>query len=86
MMGGNLASTATLNTNFCLIDHMRDIYSLFAQHVERVDNADKALLRYKAVITPLEVLPSEVYYVNDPTKVAVYQNRVDIDIRKFIER
>ena len=84
-MGGNLASM-NANSNFSLIDHMRAISSLFAQHVEKVDNADKALLRYKAAVTPLEVLPSEVYYINDPTKVAVYSNRVDIDIRKFIER
>ncbi|KAL4466855.1 hypothetical protein ABPG74_010452 [Tetrahymena malaccensis] len=92
MMGGNVGSSININiaggggVNFCLIDAMRDIYSLFQQHVEKVDNADKGLLRYKQVVTPLEVLPSEVYYVNDPQKVIVYQNRVDIDIKKFIER
>lgn len=83
MMGGNVSPAPM---NFCLIDSMRDIYSLFSQHVEKVDNADKGLLRYKTVVTPLDVLPSEVYYINDPSKVAVYQNRVNIDIRKFIER
>jgi len=44
------------------------------------------MLKYKAAIAPLETAPSESYYLNDPRKVMVYSNRVDIDIKKFIDR
>jgi tubulin polyglutamylase TTLL5 len=55
-------------------------------HSEKVDSMEKKLLIYKTTLTTLDVAPCESYYVDDPNKVLVYQNRVNIDMRKFIER
>jgi hypothetical protein len=44
------------------------------------------LVNLKTAMTPLEVTGTEVYYMNDPRKVMVYSNRVNIDMKLFIER
>ncbi len=54
--------------------------------MERVDKVEHSIIRYKTGITSLEISPAESYYLHDPRKVLIYQNKVGIDIKKFVER
>lgn len=53
-----------------------------------MDKVDKLLNKANPLLftTPLEATGSEYYYAKDPNSVLVYANRVNIDMKKFIER
>lgn len=58
---------------------MREIYGIFQQHIERVDNVDSLLNRYK--LNPVAINPNELAYINDPRKLVMYANKTGIDIQ-----
>lgn len=57
---------------------MREIYEIFQQHIERVDNVDSLLNKYK--INPIGINPAELAFVNDPRKLIAYATKTGIDI------
>lgn len=65
--------------NYNHLDMMREIHSIFSQHVERVDNVDSMLNKFK--MNPLSINPNELVYINDPKKLIAYASKTGIDIQ-----
>lgn len=43
---------------------MKEIHGVFSQHIEKVDNVDSLLGKYKS--SSLVINPNELVYINDP--------------------
>jgi len=72
--------------NFDYIDVMKEIYNLFVQHVNRVDEVDHLLSKHKLSLAPLEMNPNELILLNDPKSLSYYAYKTNIDVRNFIAR
>ncbi|CAD8100366.1 unnamed protein product [Paramecium primaurelia] len=66
------------------LDVMREIYSIFSQHIEKVDNVESLLSKYKS--NPLAINPNELVYINDPHRLIQYSTRTGVDIQQYIQR
>ncbi|CAD8208186.1 unnamed protein product [Paramecium octaurelia] len=66
------------------LDVMREIFSIFSQHIDKVDNVDSLLGKYKS--NPLAINPNELVYINDPHRLIQYSTRTGVDIQQYIQR
>lgn len=73
--------------NFDYIDVMKEIYNMFSQHVNRVDEVDRLLAnKHKISLAPMELNPNEVLLLNEPKTLSYYAYRTNIDVRAFLAR
>lgn len=72
--------------NFDYIETMKEIYSLFIQHVSKVDDVDKMLSKYKLSLAPMEFNPNELLLMNDPKSLSYYAYKTNIDVKNFLAR
>ena len=73
--------------NLDFSDIMKEIYNLFVQHVNKVDEVDKLLSnKHKLSLAPLEMNSNELFLMNDPKNLSYYAYRTNIDVKNFIAR
>ncbi|KRX04923.1 hypothetical protein PPERSA_06557 [Pseudocohnilembus persalinus] len=67
-------------------DNLMELTALFKYYAEKSQEKNFYTPESQILLTPFDLQKSESYYVNDPNQVRIYANRVEIDIKRFIDR